>query len=656
MPRAPRLDPPSDLEPPPPVPPPDTEYVQSYNATQAAKVPRLELGPPDDLEPPPPVPPPVTVYTQSSKRASISSLSTIQILESYSAKRTNSRDWRRSTSFEELYPSPRQAHRSPSGHESAPPLPAREDPTSMHRRVASSVDVTVAQSHGSIRSSHSVSFTDAPVLDDSAPPLPSREEPISLHQRSHSAVDPYASYAFAQSGSSTPTRQTVSFMDAPSLTDGPAPPLPAREEPTSLHRRSHSAVDAAAGHMFTQSASMILPHSSAPPLPCREDGRLIQRSNTAIDLPSAHSFSHSSSAVLTRSQTSTSVSLPLTEEEKEEKRIRMRKNTLKELMDTETIYFTHLKTLMYNFVQPLKEVDLKGADKEALLVPLLSSLAPLIQLTKEIMKGIQAQFMASSEVENLEDVDQLEATQIGQVFAQWAPTFKMYQSYINGYERMVGTFHKLSKESKIFREFCKKVAEEANQQDISFFLILPVQRLPRYEMLLKEIMKYTLETDPDHQYLKVAVEKIKEVNDLINAKKKQDEMKEKSMQIQQSINFSHSNEQIAILQPGRRFVKEGDLESLHKKKRRVCHCFLFTDILIKTKLSYVNKKTEKAHYNFILALRLSDVEIRDTDEASGFTLTKKNNPEEEETFVCSSVKEKKEWVLTITGLLAKLHN
>jgi len=50
------------------------------------------------------------------------------------------------------------------------------------------------------------------------------------------------------------------------------------------------------------------------------------------------------------------------------------------------------------------------------------------------------------------------------------------------------------------------------QLDLSSILIQPVQRLPRYQLLIKELLKYTEEGHVDYAPLQEAMKKIIELN------------------------------------------------------------------------------------------------------------------------------------------------
>ena len=50
------------------------------------------------------------------------------------------------------------------------------------------------------------------------------------------------------------------------------------------------------------------------------------------------------------------------------------------------------------------------------------------------------------------------------------------------------------------------------------FLTLPIQRIPRYKMLLEAVLKYTDESHPDHENLQKCVQQISVIADEVNEK------------------------------------------------------------------------------------------------------------------------------------------
>jgi hypothetical protein len=74
----------------------------------------------------------------------------------------------------------------------------------------------------------------------------------------------------------------------------------------------------------------------------------------------------------------------------------------------------------------------------------------------------------------------------------------------------------------VFSDFC---AKQEPPNSLQALLICPVQRIPRYMLLLKELSNKTPEDHPDSQNLIKALQKIQELADSVNANIKQAEQR-----------------------------------------------------------------------------------------------------------------------------------
>lgn len=55
------------------------------------------------------------------------------------------------------------------------------------------------------------------------------------------------------------------------------------------------------------------------------------------------------------------------------------------------------------------------------------------------------------------------------------------------------------------------------------FLIMPVQRLPRYVMLIQDLFNFTAKNHPDFEDLQLALKKMKDVAGYVNERKREAE-------------------------------------------------------------------------------------------------------------------------------------
>nr|XP_006811276.1 PREDICTED: intersectin-2-like [Saccoglossus kowalevskii] len=69
-----------------------------------------------------------------------------------------------------------------------------------------------------------------------------------------------------------------------------------------------------------------------------------------------------------------------------------------------------------------------------------------------------------------------------------------------------------SKQSHKFRKFLKKQLSELNCSNVGLatYLLAPLQRIPKYVLLLKQLLKYTTEDNPDYYYMQTAVQGLNE--------------------------------------------------------------------------------------------------------------------------------------------------
>jgi len=105
---------------------------------------------------------------------------------------------------------------------------------------------------------------------------------------------------------------------------------------------------------------------------------------------------------------------------------------------------------------------------------------------------------------------------IGDIFVRMSSFLRVYASYNANYAKALLTI-KQCKQQKKFNEFLESVGKgnEKRKQFVGFdlqsFLITPVQRIPRYIILLKMLREHTMDDHPDFAYINEALEKIQVV-------------------------------------------------------------------------------------------------------------------------------------------------
>ena len=129
-----------------------------------------------------------------------------------------------------------------------------------------------------------------------------------------------------------------------------------------------------------------------------------------------------------------------------------------------------------------------------------------------------------------------------------------------------------------FFDYCSTLPESRNL-NLSNFLLKPVQRICKYPLLLREIIKHTDTTHEDYDNLVKALLKIEMVVTIVNEGARQTEAVHKMLELQ-----NRFTQKMNIISPSRVIKKFGSLNLLcangDRKQREV---YLFNDMLMLAK-------------------------------------------------------------------------
>jgi len=156
----------------------------------------------------------------------------------------------------------------------------------------------------------------------------------------------------------------------------------------------------------------------------------------------------------------------------------------------------------------------------------------------------------------------------------------------------------------------------AKNLDLGAFLILPVQRIPRYVLLLTDLIKNTTEDHLDYTSIHSALQMMKTVADHVEEFIAAAENREKCLAIQNSFDQLLQKE-IEIIKPHRKFLYEGNLIKQCRKERKERRFYLFSDCLIYAHEGVTGK------YIFSGEIPLSELSISDLEDDAQFKNTLK---------------------------------
>ncbi|KAM7399391.1 hypothetical protein PAMP_018664 [Pampus punctatissimus] len=298
-------------------------------------------------------------------------------------------------------------------------------------------------------------------------------------------------------------------------------------------------------------------------------------------------------------------------------RVDMRKHVMMTLLDTEQSYVESLRTLIQGYMRPLKQPD-SGSIVDPLLVDEMFYQIPEIlehhEHFLEQVAGCVSQWHDRQTVGHL----------LIQSFSK-ETLANMYSAYIDNFLNAKDAV-RIAKEAKpAFHKFLEQnMRENKEKQALGDLMIKPVQRIPRYELLVKDLLKHTSEDHPDHSFLLDAQRDIKRLAEKINKGRRSAEEVEREARVIQEIE-AHIEGVEHILNPQRKFLRQEivmEAKTVGGKKDR--SLFLFSDLIICTTLKRKSGSLRRSSmslysaasvidtsskYKFLWKLPLEDVEV-----------------------------------------------
>jgi len=265
----------------------------------------------------------------------------------------------------------------------------------------------------------------------------------------------------------------------------------------------------------------------------------------------------------------------------------------------------------------------------------------------------------------------------GLLFLDHAPAFRVYVKYLTNYNQSLAAY-RICAAREPFQKFIKEQFQlpSVKQSTLESYLIMPVQRMPRYILLLEELRKNTEEQHPDLQHIRDALVEIKKITTEINKKTKgMDEVLQNLQileEIQNSVNLEYQETDpkglkkigkstFLLTAVHRRFLRKGpitiEIKILEIKKKKERRLFLFNDVLLLTKAKRVTFGFRKK-YSLITFVDLAELQIKLVHsvgaQVCAFVLFFSDNSDGIITWAKTS-EETNEWFQAINDAIASRH-
>ncbi|XP_015591294.1 putative protein tag-52 isoform X2 [Cephus cinctus] len=167
---------------------------------------------------------------------------------------------------------------------------------------------------------------------------------------------------------------------------------------------------------------------------------------------------------------------------------------------------------------------------------------------------------------------------VAKAFYRLAPFFKLYSVYAYDYKQALILLQDTEQNDPVTADFiAKQESRPEVGKKLSSLLIAPIQRIPRYKLLLSEVLKHTSTRHKDYNILRGSLAEIEKTAIHINSLVADYEDTQKLLELQRRI-ISPIN----LIKPGRKLLRQGPLMRVSRRGnssyRR--HFVLLSDTLL----------------------------------------------------------------------------
>ncbi|NWI87205.1 FGD2 protein, partial [Pitta sordida] len=270
-------------------------------------------------------------------------------------------------------------------------------------------------------------------------------------------------------------------------------------------------------------------------------------------------------------------------QEPEEKKIAL------ELLETEQAYVNRLHLLDQIFYAELmKEAKTGKVVPEEVVKMIFSNISSIYQF--------HAEFFLPELQKRMEDWNR--NPRIGDVIQKLAPFLKMYGEYVKNFDKAVELITAWSEKSPPFQELIADIQKRKVCANLTLqhHMLEPVQRIPRYELLLKDYVRKLPPESPDRGDAEKALEMIFMVAKHSNAAIAEMERLQNLWVVYQRLGLEDD-----IVDPSNELIKEGPIQKVSTRNNSTSEKYLF---LFNNMLLYCVPKVIQVGAEFQVHLRM----------------------------------------------------
>lgn len=296
-----------------------------------------------------------------------------------------------------------------------------------------------------------------------------------------------------------------------------------------------------------------------------------------------------------------------------------KEQAIEEIFQTEVKYLNQLETIMIYFMKPLRERNILSIEDYQCI---FGGISNIYDVNGALLKELKE-----------------DSTKVAEAFCKMAPFFKLYSVYAYNYTTAMSKLQDVTVHNSTFSKFLDNQESRPEvQSKLSSLLITPIQRVPRYLLLLKQVADNTSPSESDFSILNECISQLETTANHINKQLDERENTQRLLELQKCLVQSKPN----LIQANRKLVREGCLHKVHPQDsgNKEYYVILLSDILLWCKMRKSNLKAPKSlKCSAILPLHKCKVKFHSntqyillTYENDEFLFYHKNQTENEQWF------------------------
>ena len=341
-----------------------------------------------------------------------------------------------------------------------------------------------------------------------------------------------------------------------------------------------------------------------------------------------------------------------------------------EMLTTEESYVKELRIIEEMFHE---KVESENLFKDEVLQSMFANIRDMYKFHKDgLLPSLQDRMSKWKEQKEKFSVgdsitEEWPDQKVGDIFVKQAPFLKMYSKYIENFDNAMNTIDKHKKKNKKFAAIMEEIQAnpELNRLSLQHHMLSPVQRIPRYKLLLEDYIKRLPEDSSDIENAKKGLDLVEKAASHSNDTMKRIERLKKIMEVQELLGGT-----VDLSCPSREFIKEGKvskisatkggdtLDTLIKDMDR--YIFLFNDVLLLCSWNSLTKRVRGgAKYKLKMRFELDSLVIKDNiddddQNEKAFSLSHSSSPSTAKSkidLLARTTTEKDDWVQSISKAL-----